>query len=176
MRGRLSLQAVVFAAAIGAALDHPGPLQSGFGSAQARETYTRKRVHGVWVKAHFARKRAHQVVGAQSQAPHDAPPPSPEKVLPRVAMDATQQGAQPPLAVSPPKQDPPSEQDPLALLRQGLEARAKAMAAASDPAPVLKRVTYDFETGYRTAIYTDGSVKQEPFDKADAGAIVGGTR
>jgi hypothetical protein len=35
-------------------------------------------------------------------------------------------------------------------------------------------VTYDFETGYRTAVYSDGSVKREPFDKAGIAAITAG--
>lgn len=162
----------MFVAAISIGLGHLGPIWNGVGSAQARETYTRKPMHDVWITGHFTQKQSYRVAGLQAHASSRLDPV-------RSTLQTAEAAAQ--VAESSPPVSPAIEQDkdarqkrdPMALLRQGLEARAKMMAAMAPAAPPTLRVlTYDFETGYRTAIYTDGSIRREPFDKASIGAIV----
>jgi hypothetical protein len=51
-------------------------------------------------------------------------------------------------------------------LQRALEAKARSLAETLPPLRNVKTVTYDFETGLRTSIYSDGSIAEEPFDSA----------
>ena len=52
-------------------------------------------------------------------------------------------------------------------LQRALEMKARSLAEALPPPRNVKTVTYDFETGLRTSIYSDGSVAEEPFEFSD---------
>jgi hypothetical protein len=139
-------------------------------SAQAREFYTRKRVNGVWIKGHFRRQKPSNGVAAQGASPttpkkeaavavaylgsvEDLPPAFQRAAQARhqaIAFDPT-------LSLS--------DVGRLIPLRQALEAKAREMVGTALPvAPRVKAITFDFESGMRTSIYEDGSVREEPFD------------
>jgi len=58
-----------------------------------------------------------------------------------------------------------TENERLLPLRKALEARAKVMAVSTTSSSRnIKAVTFNFETGLRTSVYTDGSVVEERFE------------
>ena len=148
-------------------------------SVQAGEFYTRKRVNGVWITGQFRRKHRPEVTKASVSAVA-------EKVEKAEKADNTEK----PVVVT--YLDPADDRKPafqraiearqamrrpegmlatedtvrLLPLQRALEAKARSLAETLPPLRIVKTVTYDFETGLRTSIYTDGSIAEEPFDSA----------
>jgi hypothetical protein len=147
-------------------------------SAQAGEFYTRKRVNGVWITGQFRRK-------------HSAAPAKASEVAKVEKATKTEKPvAQPPVKVS--YLDPADDRKPafqravearqamrqadgmpatedvvrLLPLQRALEAKARSLATMLPPPRNVKTVTYDFDTGLRTSIYSDGTIAEEPFDSA----------
>ena len=144
------LAATLAGLAYGSCLTSPtlSAFAPGIGAAQAKEFYTKKRVHGRWVSGRFPKKFAHHSsrrhqarVEAEPQRVAALPrPPRPERearVEPRARpqlQSQRQPEAQP--QPQPQPQIQPSEaslprEDRLLKLKRALEARAQAIATVS---------------------------------------------
>jgi hypothetical protein len=150
-------------------------------SAYAGDFYTRKRVNGVWMSGRFAKN--HPVRLAQLKTKTPAPPA--EKPPQRIAASLGSRGddlapafqralqarrivsatAMPVAVPTNATNVSFSDEDRLLPLRRALEARARTMATTPrQQNRAVKAVTFNFETGLRTSIYSDGTVVEEHFD------------
>jgi hypothetical protein len=64
---------------------------------------------------------------------------------------------------------PAAQADPMAKLREALQARANTLTAttgsiAPAPRPEAQSVSLDFDTGMKTTVFKDGTMVREPFD------------
>jgi len=189
------LAATLAGLAYGSCLTSPtlSAFAPGIGAAQAKEFYTKKRVHGRWVSGRFPKKFAHRSsrrhearVEAEPQRVAALPrPPRPERearVEPRT--QAPLQSQRQPEPQSQP-QIQPSEaslprEDRLLKLKRALEARAQAIATVSatevtssvrslelsspKPRSEPRSVSFDFESGLKTTTFSSGHVVRESFD------------
>jgi hypothetical protein len=189
------LAATLAGLAYGSCLTSPtlSAFAPGIGAAQAKEFYTKKRVHGRWVSGRFPKKFAHRSsrrhearVEAEPQRVAALPrPPRPERearVEPRA--QAPLQSQRQPEPQSQP-QIQPSEaslprEDRLLKLKRALEARAQAIATVSatevtssvrslelsspKPRSEPRSVSFDFESGLKTTTFSSGHVVRESFD------------
>jgi hypothetical protein len=189
------LAATLAGLAYGSCLTSPtlSAFAPGIGAAQAKEFYTKKRVHGRWVSGRFPKKFAHRSsrrhearVEAEPQRVAALPrPPRPERearVEPRA--QALLQSQRQPEPQSQP-QIQPSEaslprEDRLLKLKRALEARAQAIATVSatevtssvrplelsspKPRSEPRSVSFDFESGLKTTTFSSGHVVRESFD------------
>jgi hypothetical protein len=145
-----------------------GPGFLGVTSAEADgQFYTRKRINGRWVTGKWPRG-SDQRKGASSLTTRSA-----AQVVTREAIVQKAAAVIPAPAAMPPKQaeTPPSHD----LLQKSVEARAKQMAAALGSA-TPRSVTFDFETGVKTVVFSHGVVKEEPFDPESMRFLVGPTK
>jgi hypothetical protein len=163
----------------------------GIGAAQAKEFYTKKRVHGRWVSGRFAKKYAHHSSRRHEARSEAEPqrfaalprPPRPERealVEPRAQpqlQSQRQSEAQPQIQSS--EASVPRD-DRLLKLKRALEARAQAIATVSatevtssvrpaelslpKPRPEPRSVSFDFESGLKTTTFSSGHVVRENFD------------
>jgi hypothetical protein len=155
-------------------------------SVQAGEFYTRKRVNGVWITGKFRRKHHAEVTKASAVAgkaeeggkeeiadqaekaektkkPVDVTyldPADDRKPAFQRAMEARQAMKRPEGLLA------TGDDVRLLPLQRALEAKARSLAETLPPLRNVKTVTYDFDTGLRTSIYSDGSIAEEPFDSA----------
>jgi hypothetical protein len=166
----------------------------GIGTAQAKEFYTKKRVHGRWVSGRFPKKYAHHSsrrhearVEVEPQRVAALPRPRPERearVEPRAqAPLQSQRQAEPQYQPQPQIQTseaPAPREDRLLKLKRALEARAQAIATVSatevtssvrpaelssqKPRPEPRSVSFDFESGLKTTTFSSGHVVRENFD------------
>jgi hypothetical protein len=175
MRAKGYVQAAILAGlAYGACLTSPtlSAFVSGIGTAQAKDFYTRKRVHGRWVSGRFPKRHA-QALGRR-HAGWTAPalqrvaalPPQ----LPRGEREVRSEQGE---ALAP-------REERLVKLQRALEARAKAIATASAAEvtsslraiemptsrarPEPRSVSFDFEAGLKTTTFSSGAVVRESFD------------
>jgi hypothetical protein len=148
-------------------------------SVQAGEFYTRKRVNGVWITGHFRRKHQPEAKKASASAGAEAVEKAekaekPEKPVVVTYLDpaddrkpAFQRALEARQAMKRPEGLLATEEYARLLpLQRALEAKARSLAETLPPLRNVKTVTYDFETGLRTSIYSDGSIAEEPFDSA----------
>jgi hypothetical protein len=189
------LAATLAGLAYGSCLTSPtlSAFAPGIGAAQAKEFYTKKRVHGRWVSGRFPKKFAHRSsrrhearVEAEPQRVAALPrPPRPERearVEPRTQAPLRSQRQPEPQSqpqIQPSEASLPRE-DRLLKLKRALEARAQAIATVSatevtssvrslelsspKPRSEPRSVSFDFESGLKTTTFSSGHVVRESFD------------
>jgi hypothetical protein len=155
---------------------------------QAGEFYTRKRVNGVWITGKFRRKHYAET----TKAPNSADVGQTDKGGKAEVTDQAKKAEKTRKPVAVTYLDPAEDRKPafqraiearqgmkrpeglpttedyarLLPLQRALEVKARSLAETLPPLRNVKTVTYDFETGLRTSIYSDGSIAEEPFDSA----------
>lgn len=160
------------------------PSEVGVGRAEATEFYTRKRVNGKWITGRFPKQG-----GAASVRARRTGEPAAGSVAPGVAV--ARAAAPAPRTEEMKAQLPPAPAVPLAdderlrALQQVLQARAAdlvgaasqplapaegttgSIAPAQDPAALEPRsISFDFQSGMKTTLFSNGTSITEPFDIA----------
>jgi hypothetical protein len=168
----------------------------GVGVANAKEFYTRKRVNGRWITGRFSKRERARSSQSKPDIPKEAQatpvrrpiveqPPAPPAIQPIIGEEpprpeppepsATVVSA-PPLSAEPPL----ANDDRLLKLQEALLARAAGLTLppSEEQSPGVqttgslsvrtgpRSVHFDFESGIRTTILSDGRTMAEPFDTA----------
>ena len=173
----------------------PATLAFNIAPAQANEFYTRKRVRGRWVTGHFTRRhsattRHSAKLDARLMADDNAqddPGPSTSALKQRTRREpAVPVGAaQPDTPVALSEAAPLARDERLLELQAALHAHARTLASDNEPglsvrptpeglrrpqsapaSPEPKAVSFDFQSGLKTTVFTDGIKVEEPFDPA----------
>jgi hypothetical protein len=185
MRAKGYVQAAIVAGlAYGTCLTSPTltAFIPGVGAAQAKEFYTRKRVHGRWVSGRFPKKYAH--ASARRSGGRSAIATQRLASLSR-GSHATYDGAREELRAETPKpieMPSPPREERLLKLQRALEAKAQEIATTtSSPTDVTssirqfefpttrarlepRSVSFDFELGLKTTTFPGNVVVRENFD------------
>lgn len=164
------------------------PSGAGIAPAEAAEFYTRKRVNGKWITGRFPKQggAAKRQAKAGSVPAAVAAAPAAAAAAP-TALASTVRAEEAALRAPPAPAVPLAGDERLLALQQALEARAGSLVGpASQPqpapesatgslAPALasppvepRSVAFDFQSGMKTTLFTNGASITEPFD---AGAI-----
>ena len=132
----------------------------GFGieAAQARDTYTRKRVNGRWITGTFAYKRSGRSAGEQQLTQVAAAVPVSDGSSPPVAERSS--GVEEPAATG-------SLGDYAVWLQRSAAERkpiplGEAPQAFFAPTREIKSVVIDYQSGIKTIFYVDGGVWEQP--------------
>jgi hypothetical protein len=190
MRATACLKALLILALSSIAWIGPFPAASGIGRTQAAEFYTRKRVNGKWITGRFPkRSAASSTVTAPSRKRVAAPAvtTAAASAVPAIrAGDDARAPGEPRPAVTAPL----AEDERLLALQKALQARASTLAVSSPPlsagsgqattspdatgslvaaeapppATEPRSVSFDFHSGMKTTVFSNGASTAEPFD------------
>lgn len=145
----------------------PAPVSGGFGieKAQARDTYSRKRINGRWVTGTFHYK--HRSAGAATDQKTAEAKPAPAAVGTQVAA-AGGAGVVTTGAASPAQE--PSATGSLSDYSRWLQREPGAPVSSLGETPQaffaptreIKSVVIDYQSGIKTVFYADGGVWEQP--------------